>query len=166
MLEDTSMNGTVVDDDHLLKGALESHPAGHFSMEPSFLYSDSRKKEIKFLVAVTEEQRRLPGQIRTQHAEVLEGRGQTAQFGSMRESTYGIIGTEESTTTSLVFLGKEHCNGLQGCRRKTRATFSLPKNSTSDASSRTASWTLSSTNELKIMKQLHHPNIVQYEDLP
>jgi len=46
------MNGTVVDDDHLLKGAARKHPAGHFSMEPSFLYSDSEKEEIKFLVAV------------------------------------------------------------------------------------------------------------------
>jgi serine/threonine protein kinase len=164
MLEDTSMNGTVVDDDHLLKGAARKPSSRALQHGAIISVFGFEKEEIKFIVAVPKN--RGDHQVKYEHnmRKYLKARGQTAQFGSMRESTYGNHwnGGKQYNFTGL--LGKGAFAMVYKVQTKNKGKVFAAKELDKRRFIKNGILDIKFDNELKIMKQLHHPNIVQYED--
>lgn len=164
MLEDTSMNGTIVDDDHLLKGAARkpaSRALQHGALVSVFGFE---KEEIKFLVAIPKNRGDYQLQYEHNLRNYLKARGKTAQFGSMRESTYGNHwnGGKQYNFTGL--LGKGAFAMVYKVQTKDKGKVLAAKELDKRRFIKNGILDIKFDNELKIMKQLHHPNIVQYED--
>lgn len=164
MLEDTSMNGTLVDDDHLLKGT-SRRPATRALQHGAIVSVFSRDKaEIKFLVAIPKNRSDYQHKYEENLRKYLKARGKTAQFGSMRESTYGNHWNGGKLYNFTALLGKGAFAMVYKVQTKDKGTVFAAKELDKRRFIKNGILDIKFDNELKIMKQLHHPNIVQYED--
>ena len=164
MLEDTSMNGTFVDDDHLLKGTSRK-PATRALQHGAIISVFGRDKaEIKFLVAIPKNRGDHQHKYEQNLRNYLKARGKTARFGSMKESTYGNHWDGGKLYNFTGLLGKGAFAMVYKVQTKEKGTVYAAKELDKRRFIKNGVLDIKFDNELKIMKQLHHPNIVQYED--
>ena len=164
MLEDTSMNGTIVDDDHLLKGASRK-PASRALQHGAIISIFGREKaEIKLLVAIPKNRGDHQHKYEDNLRKYLKARGKVAQFGSMRESTYGNHWNGGKLYNFTGLLGKGAFAMVYKVQTKDKGKVFAAKELDKRRFIKNGVLDIKFDNELKIMKQLHHPNIVQYED--
>lgn len=162
MLEDTSMNGTMVDDAHLMKGKMPATRALQHGAIISVI--GFAKAEIKFLVSIAKNRGDYQDKYEHNLRKYLKVRGMTAQFGSMRESTYGNHWDGGKLYNFTGLLGKGAFAMVYKVQTKIKGTVFAAKELDKRRFIKNGILDIKFDNELKIMKQLNHPNIVQYED--
>jgi serine/threonine protein kinase len=164
MLEDTSMNGTLVDDDHLLKGAPKGPNARALQHGAIISVIGLQKAEVKFLVSIQKNRGEHQQKYEQNLRKYLKARGKIAQFGSMRESTYGNHWDGGKLYNFTGLLGKGAFAMVYKVQTKNKGTVFAAKELDKRRFIKNGILDIKFDNELKIMKQLNHPNIVQYED--
>jgi serine/threonine protein kinase len=164
MLEDTSMNGTLVDDDHLMKGASRMPATRALQNGAIISVFGLEKAEIKFLVSIPKNRGDYQEKYEQNLRKYLKARGKTAQFSSMRESTYGNHWDGGKLYNFTGLLGKGAFAMVYKVQTKHKGTVFAAKELDKRRFIKNGILDIKFDNELKIMKQLNHPNIVQYED--
>ncbi|EXJ67368.1 CAMK protein kinase [Cladophialophora psammophila CBS 110553] len=169
MLEDLSTNGTVVDDVHLNAKARRGNPA----LKPATivlrhgaiisLYSGARQQEIKMMVRIPSR-----GDFEDAYEEnlrkYLAARGDVAQFASMRESTYGNYWNGGSLYNFTGLLGKGAFATVYKVQTKEDGDIYAAKELDKRRFIKNGVLDMKFDSELNIMKNLNHPNIVNYVD--
>ena len=167
MLEDTSTNGTVVDDDHL-KWNKEKETVGHSRMlqNGTFITVLGKKgREIKFLVRVpnrgdhTEAYKENLARYLSTFPGVKSGLLLSADdhpFGMRWKGgpTYNVVGCLGKGAFATVYKLATKTDGQVFAAKELDKRRFLKNNAPE----------LKFDNEIHIMKDLRHPNIVQYED--
>ncbi|OAP63255.1 hypothetical protein AYL99_02482 [Fonsecaea erecta] len=169
MLEDLSTNGTVVDDVHLRTRARRDHPA----LKPATivlrhgsiisLYGGGKKQEVKMMVRIPSR-----GDFEDEYEDnlrkYLAARGDVAQFASMRESTYGNYWNGGSLYNFTGLLGKGAFATVYKVQTKEEGDIYAAKELDKRRFIKNGVLDMKFDSELNIMKNLKHPNIVNYVD--
>ncbi|KAH0848382.1 hypothetical protein AYO21_04408 [Fonsecaea monophora] len=169
MLEDLSTNGTVVDDVHLRARARRDNP----NLRPATialkhgsiisLFGGGRKNEIKMMVRIPSR-----GDYEDEYEEnlrrYLAARGDVAQFASMRESTYGNYWNGGSLYNFTGLLGKGAFATVYKVQTKEEGDIYAAKELDKRRFIKNGVLDMKFDSELNIMKNLSHPNIVNYVD--
>jgi serine/threonine protein kinase len=167
MLQDLSTNGTIVDGEMLRARAREvtrrlpTRAISNGSIVS--VIGGPNKTEIKFLVRVPsrQDQHELYDQKIRKY---LEARGLVPHFASMRESQYGNYwdGGDEYNFTGNI--GKGAFATVYRVQRKISGLTYAAKEIDKRRFIKNGLLDVKFDNELKIMQQLKHPNIVEYVD--
>lgn len=167
MLQDLSTNGTIVDGELLRAKARETlrKPPTRALNNGSIIsvISGPNKTEIKFLVRVPNRQDQ-EDLFEQNMRKYLEARGTVPQFASMRESAYGNYwngGTEYNFTGNI---GKGAFATVYRVQTKREGHLYAAKEIDKRRFIKNGMLDVKFDNELKIMQNLKHPNIVEYVD--
>ena len=167
MLQDLSTNGTCVDNDILRARAREGmrKPATRALNNGSIisLISNPHRSEIKFLVRIPsrQDQDKVYEQKMRRY---LEARGVTPHFSSMRESSYGNFWNGGSDYNFTGNLGKGAFATVYRVQTKREGHLYAAKEIDKRRFIKNGILDIKFDNELKIMQNLKHPNIVEYID--
>ena len=167
MLQDLSTNGTCVDGDVLRARAREGmrKPATRALNNGSIIsiISSPDKSEIKFLVRVPSRQNQ-DELYEQKMRNYLEARGITPHFASMRESSYGNFWNGGSDYNFTGNLGKGAFATVYRVQTKREGHLYAAKEIDKRRFIKNGILDVKFDNELKIMQNLKHPNIVEYID--
>ena len=167
MVQDLSTNGTIVDDDILRSKAKRGmqKPPTRVLKNGTILgvVCGPTRAEVKFLV-------RIPN--RGDHEDMygdrlrkyLEARGTVANFASMRESSYGNFWNGGSEYNFTGNLGKGAFATVYRVQTKRDGHIFAAKEIDKRRFIKNGQLDVKFDNELKIMQNLTHPNIVEYVD--
>ncbi len=167
MLQDLSTNGTCVDNDILRARVREGmrKPATRALNNGSIisLISNPHRSEIKFLVRIPSRQDQ--DEVYEQKMRrYLEARGLTPHFSSMRESSYGNFWNGGSDYNFTGNLGKGAFATVYRVQTKREGHLYAAKEIDKRRFIKNGILDIKFDNELKIMQNLKHPNIVEYID--
>ncbi|EXJ78024.1 CAMK protein kinase [Capronia epimyces CBS 606.96] len=169
MLQDLSTNGTIVDDLHLAqrnrRGQTTLKPAMTVLKHGSIIsvVSSRDKQEVKLMV-------RIPTRGDNEDAyeenlkKYLAARGEVAQFASMRESSYGNHWNGGSLYHFTGLLGKGAFATVYRVQSKNEGKLYAAKELDKRRFIKNGVLDMKFDSELNIMKNLKHPNIVNYVD--
>lgn len=169
MLQDLSTNGTVVDDVHLKvrerRGKAAVKPATIVLKHGSIIsvLGGVSKEEIKLMV-------RIPTRGDGEDAyernlrQYLAARGEVAQFASMRESSYGNMWNGGGLYNFTGVLGKGAFATVYRVQTKKEGDVYAAKELDTRRFIKNGVLDVKLDSELNIMKNLQHPNIVNYVD--
>ncbi len=169
MLQDLSTNGTVVDDVHLKardrRGNPTLKPATTVLKNGSIIcvVSGPDKREIKMMIRTPNRgdfQETYEDNLR----KYLSARGDVAQFASMRESTYGNHWNGGALYNFTGLLGKGAFALVYRIQTKKEGDLYAAKELDKRRFIKNGVLDLKFDSELNIMKNLKHPNIVNYVD--
>ena len=167
MLQDLSTNGTLVDGDVLRARAKEGmrKPPTRALNNGSIisLISSPNKSEIKFLVRVPNRQDQ-DDLYEHNMRKYLEARGTVPQFASMRESSYGNFWNGGSDYNFTGNIGKGAFATVYRVQTKREGHLYAAKELDKRRFIKNGILDIKFDNELKIMQNLKHPNIVEYVD--
>lgn len=169
MLQDLSTNGTLVDDIHLTtrdrRGGKVTKTATTVLKNGSIIsvVAGRSRDEIKFMVRIPNR-----GDKEDQYEEnlrkYLAARGNVAQFASMRESLYGNHWNGGSLYNFTGLLGKGAFATVYRVQTKKEGDVYAAKELDKRRFIKNGVLDMKFDSELKIMKNLSHPNIVNYVD--
>ncbi|KIX01480.1 uncharacterized protein Z518_09206 [Rhinocladiella mackenziei CBS 650.93] len=169
MLQDLSTNGTIIDDVHLKtrdrRGKAPLKPATRVLRHGSIIsvLGGMNKEEIKLMV-------RIPTRGDNEDAyeanlrRYLAARGDVAQFASMRESSYGNHWNGGSLYNFAGLLGKGAFATVYKVQTKKSGDIYAAKELDKRRFIKNGVLDMKFDSELNIMKNLNHPNIVNYVD--
>ena len=169
MLQDLSTNGTIVDDDHLRtrdrQGNTMLKPPTRALKNGAIIcvLSEPARTEIKLMV-------RIPNRgdnedlYEAKLKKYLAARGKVAQFASMRESSYGNHWNGGSRYNFTGLLGKGAFATVYRVQTKMEGEVFAAKELDKRRFIKNGILDIKFDSELKIMKNLKHPNIVDYID--
>lgn len=169
MLQDLSTNGTILDDEHLKakdrRGLPMPKPAMRALKNGAIIcvLGGPNKTEIKFVV-------RIPSrgdhedQYEDKLRQYLSVRGKVANFASMRENMYGNHWNGGSMYNFTGLLGKGAFATVYRVQTKNEGTIFAAKELDKHRFIKNGVLDIKFDSELKIMKDLKHPNIVDYID--
>jgi serine/threonine protein kinase len=167
MLQDLSTNGTIVDDQHLRarrRDQMQKPPT--LALKNGTLIavvSGPMRAEVKFMI-------RIPSRGGLEDAyernlrHYLEARGTVANFASMRESAYGNHWNGGDLYNFTGTLGKGAFASVYKVQTKHEGTVYAAKELDKRRFLKNGILDVRFDNELKIMQNLKHPNIVGYVD--
>ncbi|ETI25948.1 hypothetical protein G647_02725 [Cladophialophora carrionii CBS 160.54] len=169
MLQDLSTNGTIVDDVHLKardrRGKPVLKPATTVLKNGSLIrvVCGPDKQEVKMMVRIPSR-----GDFEDAYEEnlrkYLAARGDVAQFASMRESTYGNHWNGGSLYNFTGLLGRGAFATVYRIQTKKEGDLYAAKELDKRRFIKNGVLDLKFDSELNIMKNLKHPNIVNYID--
>lgn len=169
MLQDLSTNGTIVDDVHIAqrnrRGQTTLKPATIVLKHGSIIsvVSGRDKQEIKLMVRIPTR-----GDSEDTYEEnlrkYLAARGQVAQFTSIRESSYGNHWNGGSLYNFTGLLGKGAFATVYRVQTKKEGDLYAAKELDKRRFIKNGVLDMKFDSELNIMKNLKHPNIVNYVD--
>lgn len=169
MVQDMSTNGTIVDDDHLKckdrQGRPMAKPATRALMNGSIIcvVGGPSHSEIKLVVRIPNR-----GDSEDLYEEKLRkylaARGKVAQFASMRESSFGNHWNGGATYNFTGLLGKGAFATVYRIQTKSEGELFAAKELDKRRFIKNGILDIKFDSELKIMKDLKHPNIVEYMD--
>ncbi|RMZ84606.1 hypothetical protein DV737_g1094, partial [Chaetothyriales sp. CBS 132003] len=167
MIQDLSTNGTIVDDDVLRSKARRDIPRPSTRVLKNGtlvgVISGHSRAEVKFLV-------RIPNRGDHEDAyeerlrKYLERRGTVANFASMRESAYGNVWNGGSIYSFTGNLGRGAFATVYRVQTKRDGNIYAAKELDKRRFMKNGHLDVKFDNELKIMQNLKHPNIVEYVD--
>ncbi|EXJ88657.1 CAMK protein kinase [Capronia coronata CBS 617.96] len=169
MLQDLSTNGTIVDDVHIA----QKNRRGQTTLKPATIVlkhgsiisvvSGIDRQEVKLMV-------RIPTRGDNEEAyednlrRYLSARGEVAQFASMRESSYGNHWNGGSLYNFTGLLGKGAFATVYRVQTKKEGHLYAAKELDKRRFIKNGVLDMKFDSELNIMKNLNHPNIVNYVD--
>ncbi|RMZ86513.1 hypothetical protein DV736_g6261, partial [Chaetothyriales sp. CBS 134916] len=167
MIQDLSTNGTIVDDDVLRSKAKRGiqKPSTRVLKNGTLVgvISGQKRAEVKFLVRIPNR-----GDYEDTYEErlrkYLEQRGTVAKFASMRESAYGNVWNGGSIYSFTGNLGKGAFATVYRVQTKRDGNIYAAKELDKHRFMKNGQLDVKFDNELKIMQNLKHPNIVEYVD--
>jgi serine/threonine protein kinase len=169
MIQDLSTNGLIVDDVHLKNRDRRGNAARKTATTVLkngaiiSLLTGNDKEEIKWTVRIPRR-----GDFEDAYEEnlrkYLSERGDVAQFASMRESAYGNHWNGGSTYHFTGMLGKGAFATVYKVQTKDDGRVFAAKELDKRRFIKNGVLDLKFDTELNIMKNLHHPNIVNYVD--
>ena len=169
MLQDLSTNGTVVDDAHLAtrdgRGNTALKPATTVLKNGSIIsvVTGPEKEDVKMMVRIPNR-----GDFEDAYEEnlrkYLAARGDVAQFASMRESQYGNHWNGGSLYNFTGLLGKGAFAMVYKIQTKKEGDMYAAKELDKRRFIKNGVLDMKFDSELNIMKNLKHPNIVNYID--
>lgn len=166
MIQDTSTNGTVVDDNHLRhKDRYGRHQPrmASLALQNGALISlmGPNKTEIKLMLRVPH-RGDYEEAYETNLRKYLEARGQVAQFASMRESQFGNRWNGGNMYNFSAQLGKGAFALVFKVQTKSEGKIFAAKEIDKRKFVKNGVLDIKFDSELKIMERLRHPNIVKY----
>ena len=169
MLQDLSTNGTLVDDTHLKardrRGNAALKPATTVLKNGAIIsvVAGQDKEEVKMMVRIPSR-----GDFEDAYEEnlrkYLAARGDVAQFASMRESAYGNHWNGGSMYNFTGLLGKGAFATVYKIQTKNEGDIYAAKELDKRRFIKNGVLDMKFDTELNIMKNLEHPNIVNYID--
>ena len=167
MLQDMSTNGTIVDDQHLrARGRDTMRKPPSLALKSGTiisLISGATRAELKFLVRIPNRNNHEDKYERNLR-KYLESRGTVANFASMRESIYGNHWKGGELYNFTGIMGKGAFASVYKVQTKRHGIFYAAKELDKRRFIKNGILDIKFDNELKIMQNLKHPNIVEYVD--
>ncbi|KPI45091.1 Serine/threonine-protein kinase RAD53 [Cyphellophora attinorum] len=168
MLQDMSTNGTFVDDQHLRarrRDAMQKSPS--LALKSGTIISvvggGQARAETKFLVRIPN-RGSFEDEYERNLRRYLELRGTVANFASMRESVYGNHWNGGALYNFTGIMGKGAFASVYRVQTKRDGIFYAAKELDKRRFIKNGILDIKFDNELKIMQNLKHPNIVEYID--
>lgn len=167
MLQDLSTNGTIVDDQHLRarrRDQMQKPPTLALKNGTIIsLVSGPMRAEVKFMIRIPN-RGGLEDSYERNLRRYLEARGTVANFASMRESMYGNHWNGGDIYNFTGNLGKGAFASVYRVQTKHEGTVFAAKELDKRRFLKNGVLDIKFDNELKIMQNLKHPNIVAYVD--